>query len=65
MANKRWIQGAIEHKGSLRKELHVKKGENIPQSKLKKAAKSKNPKLAKRARLAETLKSLPRHRGPR
>jgi hypothetical protein len=57
MAEK-WIQKAIKHKGALRKSLHVKEGEKIPASKLKKAEHSKNPKLAKRARLAETLKGL-------
>lgn len=55
---KNWIQGAIKHKGALRKSLHVKKGEKIPEAKLKKAEHSKNPKTAKRARLAETLKHL-------
>jgi hypothetical protein len=53
---KKWIQGAIKHPGALRKTLGVKKGEKIPASKLKKAEHSKNPKTAKRARLAETLK---------
>lgn len=57
MAEK-WIQKAIKHKGSLRKALHVKKGENIPQAKLKKAEHSKNPTTAKRAHLAETLSHL-------
>lgn len=58
MAEKKkdWISGAIKHPGSLRKALKVKKGEDIPRSKLEKAAKSKNPTLARRARLAETLK---------
>ena len=58
MANKKWIQGAIKHKGALRKELHVKEGEKIPASKLEKADHSKNPLLKKRAHLAETLKKL-------
>lgn len=53
----KWIQQAIKHKGALRKSLGVKKGEDIPESKLKKAEKSKNPKTRKRAILAETLKS--------
>jgi hypothetical protein len=57
MAEK-WIQNAIKHKGSLHKSLHVKKGEKIPESKIKKAEHSKNPKLKKRAVLAETLKGL-------
>jgi len=53
---KKWIQSAIKHPGALREELHVKKGEKIPAKRLEKAAHSKNPTLAKRARLAETLK---------
>lgn len=57
---KRWIKSAIKHPGALRKSLHVKKGEKIPSSKLKKAEHSKNPKTAKRARLAETLKKMHR-----
>lgn len=55
---KKWIQGAIKKPGALRKSLHVKKGEKIPESKLKKAEHSKNPKTRKRANLAETLKHL-------
>ena len=60
MAKEKWIQNAInpEHKGALRKALHVKKGEKIPEAKLKKAEHSKNPITAKRAHLAETLKKL-------
>lgn len=53
---KKWIAGAIKHPGALHKELGVKKGEKIPESKLKKAEHSKNPTLKKRAVLAETLK---------
>ena len=56
MADKDWIAGAIKHKGSLRKSLHVKKGEKIPEKKLEKAEHSKNKTTAKRAKLAETLK---------
>lgn len=55
---KNFIQKAIKHPGALRKSLHVKKGEKIPASKLKKAEHSKNPTLKKRAVLAETLKKL-------
>lgn len=55
MVKKFWIQDAIKKPGSLRKELHVKKGKKIPASKLKAAAK-KGGKEGKRARLAETLK---------
>ena len=54
---KDWIADATKNKGSLRKELHVKKGEKIPEKKLEKAEKSKNPKERKRAVLAKTLKS--------
>jgi hypothetical protein len=55
---KNWIKGAIKHPGALHKELGVKKGEKIPEKKLKKAENSKNPKLKKRAQLAETLKKM-------
>lgn len=55
---KDWIKGAIKKPGALRKALKVKKGEDIPAAKLKKAAKSKNPKMRKRAQLAETLSKL-------
>jgi hypothetical protein len=55
---KKWIQDAIKHKGALRASLHVKEGERIPASKLKKAEHSKNPKTRKRAQLAETLKKM-------
>lgn len=58
---KRFIQQAIKHPGALRKQLHAKAGQNIPASKLKKAAHSKNPTLRKRAVLARTLKKLSKH----
>lgn len=32
---KKFIQEAIKHPGALRKTLHVKKGEKIPEAKLK------------------------------
>jgi hypothetical protein len=57
---KMWIAGAIKHPGSLRKELHIKKGHKIPEAKLEKAAHHKG-KEGKRARLAITLKKL-RHK---
>jgi hypothetical protein len=53
---KHFIKEAIKHPGALRKSLHVKEGEKIPASKLKKAEHSKNPTTRKRAVLAETLK---------
>lgn len=57
MAKEKWIQSAIKKPGALHKELHVKKGEKIPEKKLEKAAHAKG-KLGERARLAETLKKL-------
>ena len=55
---KKWIQKAIKKPGALRKSLGVKKGKDIPESKLEKATHSKNPKTRKRAVLAETLKKM-------
>jgi hypothetical protein len=52
-----WIKGAIKKPGALHKALHVPKGEKIPDEKLEKAMSSNNPMMAKRARLAKTLKS--------
>jgi hypothetical protein len=57
MAEK-FIQQAIKKPGALRKALHVKEGENIPEEKLKKAEHSKNPTMRKRAQFAETLRKL-------
>jgi hypothetical protein len=58
MGDKKFIQKAIKHPGALRAQLHVKKGEKIPEKKLEKAAHSKNPTLKKRAVLAKTLKKM-------
>lgn len=49
-----WIQGAIKHKGALRKELGVKEGKTIPKSKLEEAAQAKG-REGRRARLALEL----------
>jgi len=57
MAKDNWIQGAIKKPGALRKSLGIKKGQDIPENKLKVAAK-KSGKLGQRARLAETLKKM-------
>lgn len=57
MKEKKWIQGAIKHPGALREELHVKKGQKIPEKKLE-AAEKKPGKEGQRARLAETLKGM-------
>ena len=56
---KDFIQKAIKKPGDLRKSLGIKKGEKIPASKLRAAAKKKG-KLGQRARLAMTLKKLNR-----
>jgi hypothetical protein len=60
MAEKKekFIQKAIKHPGALRKTVKVKKGEKIPEAKLKKAEHSKNTTTRKRAVLAETLKRI-------
>jgi hypothetical protein len=52
----KWIQGMHMKRGALHEQLHVPQGTKIPAAKLEKAANSDNPTLAKRARLAETLK---------
>lgn len=57
MAGKNWIQGAIKHKGALRKELGAKPGKPIPAKKLDAAAK-KPGKIGQRARLAKTLRKM-------
>ena len=57
MSDKKFIQKAIKKPGALRKSLGVKKGEKIPASKLKAAAKKKG-KMDQRARLAITLGKL-------
>lgn len=58
---KNWIAGAVKKPGALRKSLHVKEGEKIPESKLKKAEHSKDPLTRKRANLAETFKKIRKH----
>lgn len=62
MAEKKFIQKAIKKPGALHKQLGVPQDETIPKGKLEAAAKKGNTKLAKRARLALTLKKLP-HKG--
>lgn len=62
----KWIQKAIpeSHKGKLHRALGVPEGKKIPAAKLEAAA-HKPGKVGKEARLAKTLKKLPRHHGPR
>lgn len=59
---KKWIAGAVKHPGALHKSLGVPQGKKIPAKKLAKAAHSKNPTLAKRARLAQTFRKM-HHKG--
>lgn len=56
-SKKNWIQDAIKHKGSLRDELHIKKGKKIPKKTLVKDSKKRGL-LGKRSRLALTLSKL-------
>ena len=60
-SGKKWISGAIKHKGALHRALGVPEGQKIPEKKLEKAEHSKSPTLRRRANLAKTLKKL----GPR
>lgn len=55
-SKKNWMQDAVKKPGSLRKALHVKEGQKIPEAKLEKAMHSKSPLMRKRANLAETFK---------
>lgn len=56
----KWIAGAIGKAGVLHKALGVPPGKKIPLAKLKAIDKG-NSALAKRARLAETLRRLKHH----
>lgn len=59
-----WIKGSIKRPGRLRRVLGAKKGQPIPESKLKAAAAGKDGKLtAQEAREAITLKKLRRRKG--
>ena len=53
-----FIKDAIKKPGALRKALKIKKGHKIPVTMLKKAEKSKNPTMRKRATLADTLRKM-------
>lgn len=59
-----WIKGATEHgKGNLHRALGVAEDRTIPQAKVMKASHGDNPRVAKEARLAETLEHLHRKHG--
>lgn len=45
-------------KGALHKQLNVPMDKKIPEAKIEKASHSDNPKLAKRANLARTLRGI-------
>jgi hypothetical protein len=64
MAKEKWIQKALppSSKGKLHEALGVPQGQKIPLKKLKRAEHSSNPKIARQAHLAATLKSF-HHRG--
>jgi hypothetical protein len=57
-----WIQNAIKKPGALHRELGVPVGHKIPMKMIKKAEHSSDQKLARRARLADTLKHMHRPR---
>lgn len=60
--SKNFIAGAIKKPGALHRDLGVPQGQNIPASKVAAAASgSMGPKVAQRARFAETLKGLSGH----
>ena len=54
----KWIAKAISKPGALHRSLGVPQGERFPAKRIAKAAHSSNPLLAKRARLAQTLKAM-------
>lgn len=55
---KRWIQGAIKHPGALHRQLGIAAGKKIPLTRLRSAANSDDETLARRARLAMTLRKM-------
>jgi len=65
MSKEKFIQDAIKHPGALHRDLGIPQGQKIPMNKIKKAEHSKNPTIAKRAHLAETLKHMHHKSGGR
>ena len=57
MSKEHWIQGALQHRGALHKEMGVPEDQVIPEDKLREAA-GKPGTLGARARLAMTLKGM-------
>lgn len=66
MAKKKWIAGAIEHPGSLRRKAKraglIKGDEELSAEDIAKLKKSKNATTAKQANLAATLKKMRRRK---
>lgn len=58
---KRWIAGAVRHRGALHRALGVPLGQRLPLSLVRRAARAPG-KLGRRARLALTLRKLRRRR---
>jgi hypothetical protein len=52
----KWIQGATRNKGALHRNLGIPEDKKIPEKRLEKAERSRNPLIRKEANLAETLK---------
>ena len=63
MSDDHWIEKATKNKGLLHKHLGVPESKHIPSGKLEKAEHSKNPKFAKEANMAATLKAIKRKYG--
>jgi hypothetical protein len=61
MARRRWIRGAISHRGALHRALGIPMNRRIPTSTLEALARAPG-KLGKRARLALTLRRFRRRR---
>lgn len=57
MQKKNWIQGAIRNPGALHKDLGIPKGQDIPDGRLRNAARQ-GGKVGKRAQLAINLKNM-------
>lgn len=58
-----WIEHAHLKKGGLHKALGISQDKNIPEKKIMKAEHADNPRVAKMAHTAETLKKLHRRHG--
>jgi hypothetical protein len=58
-----WIKSATQNKGGLHRSLGIPEGEKIPAKALASAKHSDNPKIAKQANLAATLKKLHKRHG--